>query len=263
MLGDALVTRGNPFFGVIQTDIEIGSTNAFLYGDPTTDTTWRTIRDGTKLSFQRREASAWVEKGFFDTSFTGVGVVRAIGNNAALELEDDSGNLSRIKTGNSKLTISADPDNAVASTDIVFEIDGVEVGRFQQGLGLQSVKGFATQLWDVAGGNWETAVINTEYYSPDQCGGIYGIIYRQYFNTVLTSTNPRLDTGSRVTKMVDYVLHTKYTGNDRGVGHGNITAFGSSDNHAYLMLSGASGGGNLSLNLDGYTVITGWVDYTK
>ncbi|KKL71922.1 hypothetical protein LCGC14_2090060 [marine sediment metagenome] len=189
--------------------------------------------------------------------------LRAIGNNAALELEDDSGNLSRIKSGNSQLTISADPDNAVASTDIIFEIDGVEVGRFQEGLGLQSVKGFATQLWDIAGGNWETAVINTEYYSPNQCGGIYGTIYRQYFNTVLTSTNPRLDTGSIVTKMVDYVLHTKYTGTDRGVGHGNMTAYGTSTDHAYLMLSGASGGGNLSLSLTGYTVITGWVDYTK
>ncbi|KKK49873.1 hypothetical protein LCGC14_3130680, partial [marine sediment metagenome] len=102
-----------------------------------------------------------------------------------------------------------------------------------------------------------------EYYSPNQCGGIYGTIYRQNFNTVLTSTNPRLDTGSIVTKMVDYVLHTKYTTAARGLGHGNMTAYGSSDDHAYLMLSGATGGGNLSLNLTGYTVITGWVDYTK
>ncbi|KKK55607.1 hypothetical protein LCGC14_3072830, partial [marine sediment metagenome] len=97
--------------------------------------------------------------------------IHVIGNNACLKLEDDSGNLSRIKTGNSQLTISADPDNAVASTDIVFEIDGVEVGRFQEGKGFQSVKGFATQLWDIAGANWETAVVNTEYYSPNQCGG--------------------------------------------------------------------------------------------
>ncbi len=186
-----------------------------------------------------------------------------VGNNACVRLEDDSGNYSIMKSGNSQLTISADPDNAIASTDIVFEIDGVEVGRFQEGLGFQSVKGFATQLWDVAGGNWETAVVNIEYYSPNQCGGIYGTIYRQYFTTALTSTNPRLDTGDIVTKMVDYVFHTKYTGNDRGLGHGNMTAYGSSDNHAYLMLSGASGGGNLSFALDGYTVITGWVDYTR
>ena len=184
-------------------------------------------------------------------------------NNATLRLRDDSGNYSIIKTGNSQMTLEADPDDAVASTDIVFKIDGAEVGRFQQGLGFQSVKGFATQLWDVAGGNFETAAVNTEYYSPNQCGGIYGVIYRQYFTTALTSTNPRLDTGSRVTKMVDYVFHTKYTGNDRGLGHGNTTAYGSSDNHAYLMLSGASGGGNLSFALTGYTVITGWVDYTR
>ncbi len=128
---------------------------------------------------------------------------------------------------------------------------------------VRAKKGFATELWDVVGGHFETAATGVEYYSPDQCGGIYGTIYRQYFTTALTSTNPRLDNGSIVTKMVDYVFHTKYTGTDRGVGHGNMTAYGSSDNHAYLMLSGASGGGNLTFALDGYSVITGWVDYTR
>ncbi len=129
--------------------------------------------------------------------------------------------------------------------------------------GIIAKDGFATKLWDVAGGHFETAVVNTEYYSPDQHGGIYGTIYRQYFTTSLTSTNPRLDTGSLVTKMIDFVLHTKYTGDDRGVAHGNMTAYGSSDNHAYIMLSGASGGGNLSFALTGYSITTGWVDYTK
>lgn len=50
-------------------DIEIGSADNFFYGDPTTDTTWKTVRSGTKLSFQRRETGAYVEKGFFDASF--------------------------------------------------------------------------------------------------------------------------------------------------------------------------------------------------
>ena len=190
-------------------------------------------------------------------------VLHITANNACIRMEDNSGNYGRIKVGDSQLTFEADPDNTVASTDIVFKIDGAEVGRFQQGKGFQSKRGFATELWNVVGGNWETAAVSTEYYSPNQCGGIYGTIYRQYFTTALTSTNPRLDTGSRVTKMVDYVLHTKYTTADRGVGHGNMTAFGSSDNHAYLMLSGASGGGNLSFGLTGYSIITGWVDYTK
>ena len=124
-------------------------------------------------------------------------------------------------------------------------------------------QGFATKLWDVTGGHFETATTGVEYYSPNQNGGIYGTIYRQYFPAVLTGTNPRLDTGSIVTKIVDYVFHSKYTGTDRGLGHGNMTAYGSSDNHAYLMLSGASGGGNLSLALTGYTLLTGWVDYTR
>ncbi|KKL08024.1 hypothetical protein LCGC14_2580090 [marine sediment metagenome] len=190
-------------------------------------------------------------------------ILHLVGNNAGVRLEDDNGNYARIKVGESQLTLEADPANVIASTDIVFKIDGVEVGRFEQGKGFQSKKGFATELWNVSGGNFETATTGAEYYSPDQQGGIYGTTYRQYFNTVLTSTNPRLDTGSIVTKMVDFVLHTKYTSNDRGVGHGNMTAYGSSDDHAYIMLSGASGSGNLSFALAGYSVITGWVDYTK
>ena len=202
------------------------------------------------------------------SSPTFAGLILA-GNSATLELVDDSGNDAIIKAGDSQLTISADPNAAVASTDMVFKLDGAEVARFQQGGEFQSLesiiakKGFATQLWDIAGGNWETAIINTEYYSPNQCGGIYGTIYRQYFTTALTSTNPRLDNGGIVTKMVDYVLHTQYTSSARGVGHGNMTAYGSSDNHAYLMLSGISGGGDLSFALDGYSVLTGWVDYTR
>ena len=233
------------------------TTGANIWVEAALTSAGRAILDDANVAAQKTTLGVGAND---SPTFTGLILV---GNDATLKIEDNSGNYSIIKSGNSQLTISADPDNAVASTDIVFKIDGTEVGRFQQGLGFQSVKGFATQLWDVAGANWETAAINTEYYSPNQCGGIYGIIYRQYFNAVLTSTNPRLDTGNTVTKMVDYVLHSKYTTADRGLGHGNMTAYGSSDNHAYLMLSGASGGGNLSFGLTGYTVITGWVDYTR
>ena len=60
-------------------------------------------------------------------------ILHLFGNNAALKLEDDSGNNATIKAGNSQLTIEADPDNAIASTDIVFKMDGSEVARFYQG----------------------------------------------------------------------------------------------------------------------------------
>ncbi len=62
-------TTAIPVSLVLGADIEIGSADNFFYGDPLTDTTWKTVRSGTKLSFQRREAGAYVEKGFFDASF--------------------------------------------------------------------------------------------------------------------------------------------------------------------------------------------------
>ncbi|KKK85461.1 hypothetical protein LCGC14_2773080, partial [marine sediment metagenome] len=91
--------------------------------------------------------------------------IKVVGNNAILKLEDDSGNFGIIKAGNSQLTIQADPDNVVASTDIVFDMDGSEVARFLQGgnFGVGTIaptekievegnviaQRFATKLWDV------------------------------------------------------------------------------------------------------------------
>lgn len=42
--------------------------------------------------------------------------------------------------------------------------------------------GVSTQLWNVTNEVFETATAGTEYYSPDQHGGIWGgIIYRRYY----------------------------------------------------------------------------------
>lgn len=44
-------------------DININEVNAFYLGDKNTDGTWRIIRSGNNLVFQRREGGTWVEKG--------------------------------------------------------------------------------------------------------------------------------------------------------------------------------------------------------
>ena len=54
-------------------------------------------------------------------------------NNAALNLVDDSGNYAQVRVGNSQLTLDVDPSDVVASTDIVFSLDGSEAARFQEG----------------------------------------------------------------------------------------------------------------------------------
>lgn len=43
-------------------DIDIDDTKAFYFGDKTTDGSWRIVRSGSDLSFERREAGAWVQK---------------------------------------------------------------------------------------------------------------------------------------------------------------------------------------------------------
>ncbi|RKZ31851.1 hypothetical protein DRQ36_00465, partial [bacterium] len=43
-------------------DIEVGDADAFYFGDPNTDGTWRIIRVGNNLEFQRRESGVWNTK---------------------------------------------------------------------------------------------------------------------------------------------------------------------------------------------------------
>ncbi len=46
-------------------DVVLESTKAIYLGGKTTDGSWRMIRNGTDLNFERRESSVWVDKGGF------------------------------------------------------------------------------------------------------------------------------------------------------------------------------------------------------
>ena len=102
------------------------------------------------------------------------------------------------------------------------------------------------------------AILNTEYLSPEQHGGIYGTVYRQYFNGSLPSS---LTSGNAVAMLIDYSVRYA-TASNRGVARG-WSSDGTSG--VTILLSGISGNGNLSLSLTGTitTAYTSWVDYTK
>lgn len=53
---------GTDIFRVQSTGVRVESTLAFHLGDPTVDGTWRIVRSGNNLVFERRESSAWVTK---------------------------------------------------------------------------------------------------------------------------------------------------------------------------------------------------------
>jgi hypothetical protein len=42
--------------------VEVDAAEAYYFGDKSTNDSWRIIRDGDDLSFERREAGAWVSK---------------------------------------------------------------------------------------------------------------------------------------------------------------------------------------------------------
>ena len=127
-------------------------------------------------------------------------------------------------------------------------------------------EGFATKLWDVAGGHYEYASDTVEYYSPDQHGGYFGTVYRKYFvvpDGGGAGTEVDIDIG------VDPILVL-------GV-WGYLLMFGAGDNMYMLGTGTNTGNGYLSNHVvvyanilridpnDSFDIQGGecWIDYTK
>lgn len=104
-----------------------------------------------------------------------------------------------------------------------------------------------------------SAAVDVEYKSPDQHGGIYGVVFRQYFGATLPAG---LTSGDPVSKLIDYVVRASFSGDSsRYVTHG-----WSDDGTDFILinLSGTSGNGNLTLSKGvNFTIQSGWVDYIK
>lgn len=120
-----------------------------------------------------------------------------------------------------------------------------------------NVPGFNSEMVKVSDDSYETAQDDVEYYSPNQHGGIYGTVYRQYFTTTLPAT---LTSGKIVSRLVDCNIMYK-DGSVRKVISG---IFDDSTNSGWIQLTGLTGDENLVLAAAGnVTVDKGWVDYTK
>ena len=123
--------------------------------------------------------------------------------------------------------------------------------------------GFATELWDVAGGHFETAVDSVEYYSPNQHGGIYGTIYRQYFTVGNIAAGGEITialglTPNHVPNVGGYV--TLSGGNKMLIGSGSGNTGDNIGMYVYV------NGSDLNLNANtGTDWDSGfcWIDYTK
>ncbi len=122
--------------------------------------------------------------------------------------------------------------------------------------------GFATKLWDVSGGHFETATTDVEYYSPNQHGSIYGTVYREYFG-VVTNNEVIVNVGINGL-LLDTKFHIKHVASnwEQAVDDASY----SSTYRARIIKKLAAGAGQYDLTVhvgSGYTVKSGWVDYTK
>jgi len=153
-------------------------------------------------------------------------------------------------------SFAASPDPAITPTLIT--IQNANITNSLMAGSANAKEGFATLLWDVSGNHWETAKYYVEYHSSNQHGGIYGVVYRTYFNSSLPSY---LTQGTPVSKLVDYTCYFSDEFRWAGCGH---ASWGKPSELYYIRLSGVSRAGNLSLSVSHSSlIIDGWVDYTK
>lgn len=66
-------------------DIEIGSTDAFYYGDPLTDGTYEVVRSGDNLDFNQRETGVYNTKFFVSGASIGVNSILDLDGNSMIE----------------------------------------------------------------------------------------------------------------------------------------------------------------------------------
>lgn len=98
-------------------------------------------------------------------------------------------------------------------------------------------------------GVYETAQIGVEYYSPDQHGGIYGTVYRQYHGA---KTNGQTITTTGITNLVSF----------GGTFNSDTCYFGfAGDGVSRITLTRITNA--VRCDVTGWNITTGWVDYTK
>lgn len=96
---------------------------------------------------------------------------------------------------------------------------------------------------------WETAVAGTEYFSPDQHGGYFGTVYRQYFGA---KSNGNTITATGISKLLDFVMQVDSV---------TVAAGHTHDGAEYTYLS--KGTNLVNVVTVGNTIESGWLDYVK
>ncbi len=176
----------------------------------------------------------------------------------------DSGSTSLMRFGSDGGATIGDGGGTVAINSSDWDIsttgDMTGIGAVTAD-GIVNAKGFNDKLMKVSNSTFETAVVDTEYYSPNQHGGIYGVIYRQYWDGGALPTD-LTDGTITVAKLVDYVIN--WNNSNDHVAHGYA---GYNDNtDAYeVSISRNTGTSRLVMGATGWSLTnaTGWVDYAK
>ncbi len=119
--------------------------------------------------------------------------------------------------------------------------------------------GFAGRLKKVSGGTYEVPADGTEYYSPDQQGGKYGTVYRMYIAPSWINGYNFVSIGANGS-LINTALQVLNTANSE---EEVITDVSYSDVYRARIVK-STANNYLILHVGtGYTLLGGWVDYSK
>lgn len=247
------------YFGYqVQANGDITGGTPFSWG--TTGATWKPVQFGAFF------------KGVWSSSVTYVAndVVSSDTTSTSMYTSIADGNLNNIVTNPTKWAAASFNVNPATSIPILaYQVgETYYVGQYICWNGLivtpnGTVPAGTTFALGTAGATFKISPIpnawagyGVEYPSPVQYPG-RPPVYRVDFNS--SSLPAFLTSGNYVSKVVDYMI-TFSVGGNRYITRG-YTA--NSPASVIITLSGASGKGNLSMTASSWTIVDGWVDYTK
>lgn len=163
-----------------------------------------------------------------------------------------------INTLSEKTTVTVDDKIVLIDSQNANETTQVSLGDVY--------KTMETQLRRSSDGSYVTTAVSTEYYSPDQHGGIYGTVYRKYYSFGSTGDNGTITVSMGITPTAILNIGGYARNADSGYDISIPSGKPDSSSSARTDMSVYVTGSTFTIDFDQYGNCSSgkfWIDYTR